>query len=98
MVQIKSVKGNSVIVANKVRKITIEWVLSVFVRFLAIKYEIAKNIVDQKFIFNNVKTIAIVITIAEIVCKILKIELTKGSTFAYKTDISSLVLNLVNSI
>ena len=27
-----------------------------------------KNIVDQKFIFNN-KTIAIVITIAEIVCK-----------------------------
>ena len=33
------------IVAKKVRKITIEWVLSVFVRFLAIKYEIAKSIV-----------------------------------------------------
>ena len=45
LVQIKSEKGNNVIVANKVRKITIEWVLSVFVRFLAIKYEIAKNIV-----------------------------------------------------
>ena len=46
MVQIRSVKGNNVIVANKVRKITIEWVLSVFVRFLAIKYEIAKNITE----------------------------------------------------
>ena len=37
-------------------------------------------------------------TKAEIVCRILNIEFTSGSTFDSKTEIRSLVLNLVKSI
>ena len=40
-------------------------------------------------------TIAIVITIDEIVCKLLKIEFTKGSIFDSRTEIKLLVLNFV---